>query len=448
MPAQLKQFLRKHALKDGDRIAVRWQSREMHGTVIPSADQRLLVLKLDNGYNIGIELQKIKGVKKTGRGKAVGKAAAASVSKREGLPAITILHTGGTIASRVDYRSGAVYSSFNPADLLTMFPELAEIANFDSKLLRNMWSDDLRFKHIGIIAEAVEKEAKKGAAGVIIGMGTDNLAVAAAALSFALEKCPIPVLLVGAQRSSDRGSSDAAVNLICAALFVAKSDFAGVAICMHRSSSDDQCAILPACKTRKLHTSRRDAFKPVNDSAIALVDYRTGGIKFLKKNYVKRGKGREIAVKPKFEEMVGLLKITINMFPQQFEFFSKNKFKGLVLEGTGLGHTPGHTPDEITKKAKQRQMLSAIEKFVKKGGIAVMASQCLFGRVQMHVYDKGTDLMRLGVIAGEDMLPETAFVKLAWLLGNYPPEKAKELVAKNLRGEISERTEIGEFAPA
>ncbi len=438
-------FLKKRNLREGDLVELQLGEQLLLGTIVPEKSDSLLSLKLENGYNIGIDVGKIKKIKKISAGKAVGKPPVVKVKKNPNLPTISILHTGGTIASRVDYRSGAVYSSFNPADLLTMFPELSKIANFDSKLLRNMWSDDLRFEHIGLIAKEVQKEAAKGVVGAIIGMGTDNLAVAAAALAFALEKCPLPVIIVGAQRSSDRGSSDAAMNLLCAANFIAKTDFAGVGVCMHDSSGDDSCVILPPCKTRKLHTSRRDAFKPVNDIAIAKVNYKSGEISFIKKQYAKRNPGEKVIVKPKFENKVALLKITINMFPGQFEFFSKNRFKGLVIEGTGLGHTPGHTPDEITKKGAHKKFFPAIKKFIKQGGIAVMTSQCLFGRVQMHVYDKGTDLMNLGVIPGEDMLPETAFVKLAWLLGNYKKDEVKKLVGKNLRGEISKCSRINTF---
>jgi len=439
-------FLKKNKLEEGSLIELETKEKErMKGTIIPSTGEGLLTLKLENGYNVGISPEKIAHVKKIGAGKKVGKAKAIEIKKDPKLPSISILHTGGTIASRVDYRTGAVYTSFEPEDLLNMFPELPKIANFESKKLGNIWSDDLRFEHVSLIAKAVEKEAKKGVEGIIIGMGTDNLAVGAAALAFALEKCPVPVLFVGAQRSSDRGSSDAAMNLICAAHFITNSDFAGVALCMHHSSSDDVCAILPACKTRKLHTSRRDAFKPVNDSEIALVDYKSKNIKFTKKDYSKKNKNEKMAVKPNFENHVALLKVHVNMVPEQFEFFAVNKFKGLVIEGTGLGQTPGHTPDEITKR--HRDIFPAIKKIVGHGGVVVMASQCIFGRVQMHVYDKAMDLVELGVIPGEDMLAETALVKLAWLLGNYSAEETKKLVGKNLRGEITARTEIEDFKP-
>jgi len=433
-----EKFLKKNKIKEGQLVKITDGKQEQIGNIIPSSgrDREILRLKLNSGYNIGIKIsdklkvEKLSGEKKVGKEKA-------EIKQNPKLPKIAILHTGGTIASRVDYRTGAAYSSFNPEDLLTMFPELLEIGNFSSKLISNMWSDDLRFTHFEIIGKAVEKVYKEGAEGIILGMGTDNMAVASAAMAFVLEKCPIPVIFVGAQRSSDRGSSDAAMNLICAAEFIAKSDFAGVALCMHYNSNDEKCVILPACKTRKMHSSRRDAFRPVNDTPIALVDYKTKQIEFLKKDYQRKSK-EKMVLKPKFEDKTGLLKITIHMFPEQFEFYTKNKYKGLIIEGTGLGHTPGHNPDGTLKL--HEKFFPAIKKLIDSGCVVVMTTQTINGRVHMHVYDKGTDLVNLGVIPGQDMLPNTAFVKLAWLLGNYKTNQAKELIVKNLRGEISNAT--------
>ncbi|MFH1256887.1 MAG: Glu-tRNA(Gln) amidotransferase subunit GatD [Candidatus Diapherotrites archaeon] len=437
-------FLEKHSLSAGDLVEAKKGAELFTGYVVPSEEEGVLVLKLKTGYNIGINSNEIISVKKLGEEKIMGKPKTIELKKNASLPTISILHTGGTIASRVDYRTGAVFSSFEPKDLLSMFPELGQTANFDSRLVAKMWSDDLRFPHFEKIAKAIEEEAAKGVEGIIIGMGTDNLAVASAAMSFVLEKCPLPVIFVGAQRSSDRGSSDAAMNLLSAAQFITKTDFAGVAICMHEGTADEWCAILPATKARKMHSSRRDAFKPVNDSAIARVNFKTKEIQFLKKNHAKKEKGAKFSLKPKFEEKTGVLKIHINMHSEEFEFFEKNGFKGLVLEGTGLGHTPGHVPDELSKP--NEKIFPALKKVIDSGCVVVMATQCLYGRVQMHVYDKGTDLVKLGVVPGEDMLPETAFVKLAWLLGNYPKEKVKELIALNLRGEISERTPLDSVA--
>lgn len=429
------------AAKPGDRVKVIASDEIREGILMPNEETDSVVIKLDNGYNAGIGRKKVKEIKIVEKYKAKESTNKAEIKKDSKKPTIAILHTGGTIASKVDYRSGAVYSSFNPEDILGMFPELFDIANFNSKLIANMWSDDLRFKHFEVIAEAIEKEVKKGVDGIIIGMGTDNLAVASAALAFIVEETPIPILFVGAQRSSDRGSSDAAMNLICAAEFIAKTDFAGVAICMHENSGDNSCAIMPAAKTRKLHSSRRDAFKPVNDTLIARINYDSKKIEFIKKDYPKKdGKGK-LAITPKMEDKVGLLKITINMFPEQFELYAG--YNGLVIEGTGLGHTPGQAPNEYC--AIHKKIYPAIKKVIDSGCVVVMTTQCLFGRVHMHVYDKGVDLTNLGVIPGKDMLPETAFVKLAWLLGNYKKDEAKELIVKNLRGEINERLMKDEF---
>ena len=427
----------------GDTVKVHTKEQVYEGIMLPRPeifDENYTIIKLDNGYNIGIEnkkIEKIEVVKKYEKKKEEKH----KLPSKDGLPTISILHTGGTIASKVDYRSGGVVAAFSPEDIVSMFPELAEIANIDSELIANMWSDDLRFAHFKLIAKSIDKKVKEGADGIIIGMGTDNLAVASAALTFIIEQTPVPIIFVGAQRSSDRGSSDAAMNLICAAEFISKTDFAGVAICMHENTDDKTCAILPPTKTKKLHSSRRDAFKPVNDTIIARIDYNSRKIEFIKKNYNKKDKNRKLIIKPNMEEKVGLLKITINMFPEQFEFF-KN-YKGLVIEGTGLGHTPGHVPNDLAKI--HEKIFPAIKKVIDSGCIVVISTTCLFGRVEMHVYSKGRDLLKLGVISGEDMLPETAFVKLAWLLGNYKQEEVKELIGKNLRGEINNRITSKDF---
>lgn len=426
----------KAKIEEGNRVELdAGNGQLLRGTVIPPMNDKLLTLKLDNGYNVGLSHEKISYVKMLGTGKKVSKPVTVEIEKDVSLPTISILHTGGTIASRVDYSTGGVIAGFSSEDLLIMFPELGKIAHFNSRLITNMMSEDIRFEHYKMIAKAVQEEVKRGASGIIIGHGTDTLAVTAAALAFMFENLPVPILVVGAQRSSDRGSSDAAMNLICAAQFITKSDFAGVAICMHSDSADDQCAILPATKTRKMHTSRRDAFKAVNDLPIAYVDYKTGRINFLKKSYERRGIGRKFVLKDNFEEKTGLLKTHVNMQPEIFEFFSENKYKGLVLEATGIGQAP-------TNIKEHQRNYNALKKFIENGGIIVLTSQCIFGRVHPTIYTNCRRLANIGVIFGEDMLTETAFVKLAWLLGNYPKEEAEKLIAKNLRGEISERTEM------
>ncbi len=438
-----KQFLKKNKLAEGNLVDVKTTDGSYVGYITPTKDSLILALKLKNGYNVGLEIRKIKSVNKLPEIKKVGKPKPVSLERKKSLPNISILQIGGTIAARVDYRTGAVYVSFEPKDLLTMFPELGEIANFDSKLISNMFSENMRFVHHKKIADAIEKEVKRDINGIILPHGTDTMHYTAAALAFMLENLPMPVILVGSQRSTDRGSSDAAMNLICASEFIKKTDFAGVAICMHESSTDDYCVILPPCKTRKLHTSRRDAFQTVNDTPIARINFKTREIEFIKKDYPKKDSSKKFIVRKKMEEKVAILKSFPNLMPEQIEFFKKHKYKGLVFEGTGMGQLPVGVENPLSKiNAKN---LKAVKDLINSGCVVVMTSQCIFGRVQMHVYSAAVDLVNAGVIPGEDMLSETAFIKLAWLLGNYPKAKVKELVGKNLKGEITPCTRIDSF---
>ncbi|MDO8511527.1 MAG: Glu-tRNA(Gln) amidotransferase subunit GatD [Nanoarchaeota archaeon] len=421
----------------GDRVKINTKKGSEEGILMPSSDKKTILLKLDSGYNAGFDNKDVSNITVLAKA-AAKKKVMAKITQNPDLPTIAILHTGGTIASKVDYRTGAVASEFSPEELLSLFPELKNIANLESELISQMWSDDLRFAHFSLIAKAIERQVKKGVKGIIIGMGTDNLAVASAALSFIVEKSPVPIVFVGAQRSSDRGSSDAGMNLICAAEFVTRTDFGGVAICMHESSSDKTCVILPGTKTYKLHSSRRDAFKAINSSALASVDYKTMEIKYLGNSYQKRAD--TLSLKPKMEEKIGLLKIHINMFPEQFSFFKG--YKGLIIEGTGLGHTPGQAPNK--ESAIHKEIYPALKKLIDSGCVIVMTTQCLFGGVNMNIYDKGRDLLELGVLSGKDLLANTALVKLSWLLGNHSREETKELVGQNLRGEINERLQFEE----
>ena len=412
----------------------------IHG-ILMEEKKEILIIKLDSGYNIGVnknKISKIKILKEAFLKKPLGKTkkgdkneSKAEISLNKDLPLISILHTGGTISSKVDYETGGVSSSFAVEDLIELFPELKDITNIRTKSVYNIPSEDARFFHYKLLSDAIQEEIKAGAKGIIIGHGTDTLACTAAALSFIFENLPIPVILVGSQRSSDRGSSDASMNLICASEFILKTDFTGVAICMHESTSDDSCIILPACKTKKLHTSKRDAFHAINDAGIARINYKTREIQFLKE--YKNNNSQKLVIRNKFEEKTGILKVYPNMHPDVIENFTKNKYQGLILEGSGLGHAPISIKENLP-------VYEALKKLIASGCLVVMTSNCINGRVNGDVYSVGRKLKEIGIIYGEDMLTETAFIKLAWLLGNYKKEEAAKLITKNLRKEIQERT--------
>ncbi len=421
----VRRKLSKAKIEVGDRIAVVREGERIEGILMPShefSNENCIVLKLDSGYNLGIELDKrTKLIKLASARRKRGKKKLPQVQDPN-KPTIAILHTGGTIASRVDYETGAVVASFSPEDLLEMYPELGKLANLKSRLLMNVFSENLRFEHYTLIAREVAREIEKGVDGVIVTHGTDTLHYTAAALAFALEDVGVPVILVGAQRSSDRGSSDAFLNLYSAVRFCCETDFAGVAICMHAGMGDDACHILPPCRSRKLHSSRRDAFKAVDDVPIAKVGEE---IEFYK-DYRKKERGK-VKLYPKFEPKVGLLKLHPNISSKLIEFFGS--YKGLVLEGTGLGHAPIEHGNEASFEALKR---------IAKRCIVAMTTQCIYGPVNMNVYSTGRKLQAIGVIPC-NMLAEVALVKLAWLLGNFGKRKAKELLNVNLRGEIVTR---------
>ncbi|MHC1592671.1 MAG: Glu-tRNA(Gln) amidotransferase subunit GatD [Methermicoccaceae archaeon] len=401
-----------------DRVRAVCSGVVYEGILMPSSND-YVVLKLKNGYNIGIKPDSLELIEPN----LQSSAPKPPLARREGLPEVSILSTGGTIASRVDYRTGAVSPKFDAQDIVDAIPEMGELANFRARVVFSILSENMQPSYWTTLARAVCEEVEAGADGVVIAHGTDTMAYTAAALSFMLET-PVPVVLVGAQRSADRPSSDNAMNALCATK-VAVSDIAEVSVVMHGSTSDDYCLVHRGCKVRKMHTSRRDAFKSINSSPIAQVGYPELSMELLS-DYRRRGSS-ELALHDKLEERCALVKYVPGATPALLDFYVDRGYRGIVLEGTGLGHVGSH-------------WIPSIQQATEKGVIVVSTSQCLFGRVCNRVYDNGRDMLRAGVIEGEDMLPEVALVKLMWLLGNYSPEKARELVKVNLKGELEPET--------
>lgn len=426
-------------VKAGDTVSVLVKNKEYKGRFLPSEDEKLVVLKLESGYNIGFKKKDVSTMTVVEKYTPTKKKSN-SAKQNKKLQKISILHTGGTIASKVDYATGGVSAQFEPEELLTMFPELAEIAQINSRLVRQMMSENMRFSHYNLLAKEIQKEVKAGVDGIIITHGTDTMHYTSAALAFACEGLPVPVILVGAQRSSDRGSSDASMNLLAAAQFIVATDFSEVAVCMHENLEDDTCLILPATKVRKMHSSRRDAFRPINASALARVNYRTKTIDCLGP-CVSKG-DQKLTLKLFDDKLkIGLLKSHTHMYEEEFSAYKK--FDGLVVEGTALGQLPNSVVDKETEESGK--IIETIRKLTKTMPV-VMASQCLYGRIDMNVYAEGRINKDAGILGNySDMTAETTFIKLAWLLSNYPKESIPELITTNFRGEISERLEDNTF---
>lgn len=429
--------MKKSKFSQYDLLEIATNSKKISGLLIQELEKEGLVLKLPSGYNMFIKKDDIKDIKLIRKSKKAKQTGAVKISHSKNLPTISILHTGGTVAAKVDYRTGAVSANFSPSELLSMFPELKKIANIQSNLVFQMFSEDLEPEHWSILAKAIESEIKKGVKGIIITHGTDTMSYTSAALSFMIQDPPIPIILTGAQRSSDRASSDSALNLICSAQFIAKTNFKGIAICMHATEEDDACFIHQGTKAKKMHTSRRDSFRSINVLPIAKV-HPNGDITFLRSDYNKEGK---LKVNTNFENRVAIVKMRPGFNPKELNIY--DNYKGLIIEGTGLGHAPINSIDKYTKHHKE--LLAKLAKLSKKMPI-VITSQSPYGRTNLNVYSTGRDLQSAGVISGLDMLTETAYTKLGWLLGSIKDvEKVKKEMQNNYVGEIAEVIEDRAF---
>src|SRR4030042_416862 len=266
--------LKKAGCEGADVVRVASNGKVYEGILIPrseTGDGKHVVVKLKSGYNVGVQITPNVKIEKIGKGSKPTFASPALPEQKPELPKVVILSTGGTIASRVDYRTGAVRSALSASDLYGVVPELADIARVKTEIVFSLYSENITQQHWSQLAQTVAEHIKQGTDGVVIAHGTDTMAYTAAALSFALQNLPVPVILVGAQRSSDRPSSDAATNLIAAVQAATKAPFAEVALAMHETLSDTSIVVNRGQKVRKCHTSRRDTFKPVNATQIARV---------------------------------------------------------------------------------------------------------------------------------------------------------------------------------
>jgi len=423
------QLLKQADCDIGDIIRVTSKGKVYEGILIPRAELgegTIVIVKMKSGYNVGIKVTNEVKIEKIGKGTKPTFASPPIPKQNPSLPHVVIMSTGGTIASRVDYRTGAVRSAISASDLYGVVPELADVARVDTEIVFSLYSENITQKHWTELAKTVEKRIEQGVDGVVIAHGTDTMAYTSAALSFALQNLPVPVILVGAQRSSDRPSSDAATNLIGAVKAAGEAPFAEVGLAMHESVSDTAIVVHRGTKVRKCHTSRRDTFKSINGFPIAKI--KDLQVTMEADQYQRRDPKKKIVLKPNFCEKVALVKFYPGLNPAIIDFYVKNGIKGILLEGSGLGHV-------------SKFCFDAIKNAVTSGVLVALASQCIWGRVNMNIYDTGRDLLSFGVVPLDDMFPETGLVKLMWALGQTQDvDEAKRLLKTNVAGEFSPRT--------
>lgn len=422
------ELLKKYNVRVWGQAIVETSRGKFEGTILPRAendDDKHIVMKISTGYNVGIDVGTVLDMKETGYKKANYKIPEKEFPTTKGLPNVKLIGTGGTIASRLDYRTGAVIPAFSPGELYGAVPELAEICNLTTEKVFAVFSENMGPENYKKLAVAIGKEIENGIDGIVIGHGTDTLHHTAAALTFMVQNPPVPIVLVGSQRSSDRPSSDAALNLMHATYAAGHGDIAEVMICMFGPTSDDYGLLHRGTRVRKMHSSYRSTFRTIGDIPLARVTRQ--GVVPMKQEYNHRRKDKEVKILPYFEEKVAIVYYYPNMQPDIIDSLVDNGYKGIIIAGTGLGHV-------------NKPLYPALERAHKKGVHIYMTVQTLWGYVHMFVYDTGRDLMAKGVIPAANMLPEVAYIKLGWALGQTnDPEKVRELMLTPVNDEITKR---------
>jgi len=420
--------LKKFNIRVWSEADVRTTRGNFRGIVLPRSendDDLHLVLKLDTGYNVGINVDTIKSMKEIGYREAHYKIPEKEFPFSPDKKRVKLFGTGGTIASRLDYRTGAVIPAFSPGELYGAVPELADICNLETEKLFAVFSENMGPQQYMTLARAIGDEIRKGVDGIVIGHGTDTMHHTAAALTFMVQNSPVPIVMVGSQRSSDRPSSDAALNLIHATTAAAHSDIAEVMVCMFGPTSDEYALLHSGTRVRKMHSSYRSTFRTIGEIPRARVE--GDRIIPMRSDYNPRRRDRDVTVKDFFEEKVAIVYYYPNMQPDIIDSLVENGYRGIVIAGTGLGHV-------------NKPLYPAIERAAKKGVAIYMTVQTLWGYVHMFVYDTGRDLMSKGVIPAENMLPEVAYIKLGWALGQTEDlEEVKRIMLTPIRDEITSR---------
>jgi len=422
------ELLKKYKVRVWGTVVAKTTRGKFEGTVLPRSendDDKHIVVKIITGYNIGIDTGTIISMEETGYKKANYKIPEKEFPYTEGLPKVKLFGTGGTIASRLDYRTGAVIPAFSPGELYGAVPELADICNLETEKIFAVFSENMGPKQYMALAKAIGEEIKKGVDGIVIGHGTDTLHHTGAALTFMCQNLPIPVVLVGSQRSSDRPSSDAALNLMHAMKAAGTSDIAEVQVCMFGPTSDEYGLLHKGTRVRKMHSSYRSTFRTIGDTPLARINREE--IIPIKKTYNKRRTDKDVKILPYFSDKVTMLYYYPGMNSDTLDALVDKGYKGIIIVGTGLGHV-------------NKELYPAIERAHAKGVHMYMTLQTLWGYVHMFVYDTGRDMMAKGIIPAGNMLPEVAWVKLSWILGQTDdPEEVKKMMLTPINDEITTR---------
>ena len=424
----LLERLIKQGIRTWSKVRITKGNARYEGLLLPRSehtDDVYVTLKVDTGYNLGVLIDDDTKIEELGYQKGSYQLPHINVERKKELPNVTLLGTGGTVASRLDYRTGSVLPAFTPEELFSAVPELISAVNLTPKTLYQILSENFRPEYWVKTAEAIGKEIESGADGVIIGHGTDTMCTTGAALSYFLQSLPVPVVLVGSQRSSDRPSSDGPRNILYAATLAGRENFAEVVVCMHGGTSDSYNLVHRATRCRKMHSSRRDTFRTLDDIPLGKID--DSGVTWFKDDVRPRGRVEDFYLDAKIDPRVGMLYSYPGMSPDILDSMVDRGYHGVVIIGTGLGHVG-------------TDMFPALERCQEEEIPVVLVVEPLFGYIQLRVYETGRDMLARGVIEGANMLPSAAYTKLIWVLGHTRNiEEVKRLMQTDVAGEITSR---------
>lgn len=416
----------------GDLVNIKIDNQEFNGEFIKT-DENLLIVKLKSGYDIALEHKDINSVSLIEKNKIEKENKTTLEVKTKGAD-LTLITTGGTISSKIDYKTGGVSPSVDSSYYFKIAPGLKDLGKIAVVSLMQKLSENMLPSDWVNIAREAYSSIQEGSKGVIVTSGTDTMHFASSAMSFILNPLSVPIVFTGSQRSTDRGSSDASTNLLMSAVTAKNFDVGESVICMHANLNDEYNYILRGNKARKMHTERRDAFRPINMKPLAKV-YPDGRFidvldERIRKNNITR-------LNDKIDSKVKLIYSYPSMEGDIIDYYVENKVHGIVIAATGFGNLP----------LEEKTIIPSLKNAENKGIPITVTSQTVYGTTNKFVYSTLREISKFeNIIYVGDMTTETAFVKMMFALGQSKNLKdVKKLMLNPLAGEMKERSGTDEF---